>query len=301
MLCTVGIGLAPRYSGTVQRPTVTVIVPTKDRGPLLSRCLESLRTQTYPSELVQLLVVDNGSETDLTEWVGPRVELAREPRPGSYAARNHGIRQATGEVLAFTDSDCVPHRNWIERGVQALWKADAVAGDVRFAFTQPHCPSAFEVYDSLTAITQQYFVEQEGFGATANFFVWRRVVNQLGPFEEDTFSGGDLEWGQRLQRHGLTLRFAPDVVVQHPARSRFGELVQRTRRTFAGRFHLRKMGVQHKTSLSRTRLVGLGIVEWARRGHWWLAFQVFALAGALRIADAWESIRQRRGLPAERD
>src|SRR5690606_32801495 len=107
----------------------------------LRRCLAALEDQDYPGDLVEVLVVDNASDEDVSAAVpsDPRFQLLQEPRRGSYAARNTGVRAATGEVLAFTDSDCVPRRDWLRRGVETLRsdpRADAIGGAIELFF--PH-------------------------------------------------------------------------------------------------------------------------------------------------------------------
>ena len=92
---------AKRTSGT----TVTVVIPTRDRAQLVARAIESVLAQTRGAE--EVIVVDDGS-TDATEEVvrgfsGVRYE--RTPPRGVSAARNHGIRLASGDWLAFLDSD----------------------------------------------------------------------------------------------------------------------------------------------------------------------------------------------------
>src|ERR1044072_31217 len=113
------------------RPTfVSVIVPVWNDAARLDACLRALDMQTYPCELYEIVVVDNDSD----EAVGPVVEshgrarLVHEARPGSYAARNTGLAHARGEILAFTDADCLPVEDWIERGVERLKQSGGGAG-----------------------------------------------------------------------------------------------------------------------------------------------------------------------------
>ncbi|MBI3547906.1 MAG: glycosyltransferase family 2 protein [Elusimicrobia bacterium] len=88
-------------------PLVSVIVPTRDRAPVLKRTIDSVLAQTYPR--LELLVVDDGSKDD-TERVAaaagdPRVRYLRNPGAhGASAARNVGIAQARGELIAFNDA-----------------------------------------------------------------------------------------------------------------------------------------------------------------------------------------------------
>ena len=90
-------------------PTVSVVVPFLTHGERLELCLRALEAQTYPRERYNVLVVDNGGilpRDFAARW--PSVSVLREDKPGSYAARNRGIGVSRGEIVCFTDADCVP-------------------------------------------------------------------------------------------------------------------------------------------------------------------------------------------------
>jgi cellulose synthase/poly-beta-1,6-N-acetylglucosamine synthase-like glycosyltransferase len=105
-----------------QLPVVTVIVPVLDGLDLLVRCVRALLDQDYPAELLEIVVADNGSAVDPAPHLprDPRLTVVHEPTPGSYAARNAALLVAKGEVLAFTDADCLPDRSWVREAVAAL-------------------------------------------------------------------------------------------------------------------------------------------------------------------------------------
>lgn len=221
-------------------PTVSVIVPVYNDVPALRRCLTALAEQDYPAEVVEVIVVDNASTDDVSAAVppDPRFQLLHEARRGSYAARNTGVQQATGEVLAFTDSDCVPRPDWVARGVDALRTApqpDAIGGAIELFFphgSQPRTgPEHFEVHHEFQ---QRKYIEEWSFAATANVFVTREVFDRVGLFNPELQSGGDTDWGNRLVGGGGRLVFAPDVVVGHPARSSWRELGRKTIRVAGG-------------------------------------------------------------------
>lgn len=87
-------------------PSVSVIIPTRNRSALLRRALESVGAQTHPPQ--EIIVVDDGSTDDTAQWIGvdfPQVHYLLQPHRGVAAARNTGIGAATGEWIAFLDSD----------------------------------------------------------------------------------------------------------------------------------------------------------------------------------------------------
>ena len=219
-------------------PLVSVIIPVYNDAERLRLCLERLKEQTYSP--FEVIVVDNGSVDDASERVCEAfdfVDFAREAKPGSYAARNHGLKLARGEVLAFTDSDTLPRPDWLERGVKHLAEIDndgLVAGRLEVFPARPDKPTATELYEMMFAFPQQRYVEQSGYGVTGNMFTSRRVFDTVGPFNEQLLSGGDGEFGARVRSAGFKAVYAEDACVKHPARRDFAEVRRKLRRTMAG-------------------------------------------------------------------
>src|ERR1041385_8126335 len=118
---TLGIGLAAL--STSNAPLfVSVIIPVWNDPERLTKCLDALRKQTYPAHSYEIIVVDNGSAVPVDRVVASygHARVVHEQRVGSYAARNSGLKVARGQVIAFTDADCLPAPDWIEKGVAHL-------------------------------------------------------------------------------------------------------------------------------------------------------------------------------------
>ncbi len=113
------------------RPQASVIVPTRNRAPLLRRCLQSLVAQTLPAEAFEVIVVDNGSSDD-TAAVARSFEttlnlrLLHEAEPGLHVGRHAGWRAAASDVLMFADDDIEALPGWVE-AVVACFDGDAAA------------------------------------------------------------------------------------------------------------------------------------------------------------------------------
>ena len=122
-ICNDGYNVPPVAESQAKlRSLVSVIIPVYNDAERLKLCLDALARQTYPGDRYEVIVVDNGSQQD-PELVTSRYEqvtLAHEACRGSYAARNTGLALARGDVLAFTNSDCIPAADWIEHGVARL-------------------------------------------------------------------------------------------------------------------------------------------------------------------------------------
>lgn len=228
-------------------PFVSVIIPVFNDARRLKLCLEALDNQTYPKSLYEVIVVDNGSDpSEAIEEVVAQFERAiasYESTPGSYGARNKGISLAKGEVIAFTDSDCIPAWDWVEKGVKNLLQVPncgLVAGKIEIFFKNPNKLTTVELYESIMALPQKEFLEKNQYGATANVFTFRSVIERVGNFDASLKSGGDVEWGQRVATFGYQQVYAEDACVAHPARYSFQQLYKKTLRYAGGHYDLQR-------------------------------------------------------------
>jgi glycosyltransferase involved in cell wall biosynthesis len=232
--------------GTVaDSPSVSVVVPVRNGQRSLPALLDALAVQRgIASDDVEVIVVDNGS-IDATVSAATRHALrptvVRERRLGSYAARNAGLAVATAPVVAFTDADCVPDPAWLSSGLAAIEAgADLVGGCI--VTTASPSPSIWERYDRAIYLDQEAHVGSERFAATANLLVRRAVFEDVGAFDADLRSGGDVEFGQRSTAAGYRLVYAPDAVVVHQPRTTLRETWLLHRRLGAGWSALARRG-----------------------------------------------------------
>jgi hypothetical protein len=155
------------------------------------------------------------------------------------------VANARGEIIAFTDSDCVPAPDWIEKGVDHLAALEGdcavVAGRIEIFPCLPAQPNAVEQYETLVALAQEKFVKKYNFGATANLFTFREVFAQVGTFLAEVKSGGDLEWGRRVTSRGYRLEYSENACVFHPARASFTQLYSKIVRVTGGLHDLKRL------------------------------------------------------------
>jgi glycosyltransferase involved in cell wall biosynthesis len=226
-----------------RRPFVSVIVPVRD-DPRLADCLAAVRLQDYGNDRFEVVVADNGSTGDVAGVVARAFDgsdiksrVVSEPDGGSYSARNAAVAVAAGEVLAFTDADCIPSRSWIRAGVQELTSgADVIAGRVHVFARDSRRPHPVEAYEIVHAFPQSTYVARGGGCITANLMTTREVFDANGPFWSALKSGADIEWGQRAAGKGFAVTYSADAVVSHPARRSFGDLHRKLVRVLSGRF-----------------------------------------------------------------
>ncbi len=224
---------------TVGSPKVSVIIPVFNDTVRLEQCLEALEKQTYPKDCYEVIVIDNASTADIKTPVSKYAQASYqyEKKPGSYAARNKGLSVATGEMIGFTDSDCLPDSNWIEQGVKALLDnpdCGLVGGAITLFYKDPERLTGIEIYESLIGFPQKKYIEEGHFGATANVFTFRKVIDAVGLFNAELKSGGDSEWGKRVAEAGYPLCYVENVQVAHPARSTYSEYYKKTVRVLSG-------------------------------------------------------------------
>lgn len=213
---------------------LSVIIPTYRDWPRLRLCLDALAAQTLPREDYEILVIDNDADTHQPPELPAGACLLHAPEGFSYAARNVGAAAAQGEVLAFTDADCIPEPDWLGAGLRALdahpdWQL--AAGDIAVFSDTPNSVYRYEV---LFEFQQATWVRDLHFGATANLFVRRTAFDAVQGFDASMKSGGDADFCHRCHAAGLTLGFAGEAVIRHPSRHRLVEVLQKNRRIAAG-------------------------------------------------------------------
>ncbi|WP_366657475.1 glycosyltransferase [Fodinicurvata sp. EGI_FJ10296] len=221
-------------------PSVDVIIPTFNDTKRLMVCLDALLHQTYNRDLIKIIVVNN-NEKDSFISNGNDFVVIKENKPGSYAARNKGISYTCGEIVAFTDSDCIPDNKWLEKGIAELIRTDKdrIAGRI-VLFPKYETPNWIECYEKAFGFNQARSVSRGG-GVTANLFVRRSVFGKVGVFDDSYFSGGDSEWNKRATAAGYSIGYAADAVVMHPCRRSVHELNKKTRRVAGAKLSRRQV------------------------------------------------------------
>jgi GT2 family glycosyltransferase len=209
------------------RPLISVIIPHLNQHNRLRNCLESLSAQTLACDNFEVIVADNGSyEFPGVNFETLSVRVVQELEPGPGAARNRGVAEAKGDLLAFIDADCVAHRDSLKNALQAMEAApenSVLGGDVRIWRDDPTAFSALEAYESVFAYRFQMYIEEQGFCGTGNLFVKRNDFLRVGKFKGIDFAE-DMDWGRRATAAGMTIRYVPEMIVYHPARKTLKEL-----------------------------------------------------------------------------
>jgi GT2 family glycosyltransferase len=213
------------------KPVVSIIVPHYNDLQNLRECLKYLAAQTIAPCQYEIVVADNNSACGLLAVRDACEGIARvvpAPKQGAGEARNAGAAVALGELLAFTDSDCRPERDWLKRGVEALRNADVVGGRMVLGVEDRSRLTPAEAYELVFAFNNKRYMETQGYSVTANMFTRRDVFGKVGPFRVGVSE--DRDWGRRATALGFRTKYAADAVVTHPARRQWPDLIRKWRR-----------------------------------------------------------------------
>ena len=220
--------------------SISVIIPVWNDAKRLIHCLVSLRRQNFPQHQTEVIVVDNGS-TDGSQEVAlsvPGVILLNEPKCGSYAARNRGLEQATGEYVAFIDSDCEAAASWLESAIEMAQQNPGfgiIAGRIDLRIEHTRTDSAPVLYERLFAFNQKANATY-GLCVTANWFSPKEVLTRFGGFDERLRSGADTKLAAQIAAAGYRIIYGDSAVVYHPPRKSVAALCSKRRRLIGGRW-----------------------------------------------------------------
>jgi glycosyltransferase involved in cell wall biosynthesis len=272
----------PAYDGPW--PLVTVVVCTRNRTADLSLCLDSLNKLDYPE--LEILVVDNAANTDDTKHLVrksyPRFRYVCEPRPGLDWARNRGIIEACGEIIAFTDDDVVVDVDWLRALVSTFTdnpEVMAVTGLVVPYKLETEAQVLFELFGGFGRGFERRWIRTDRqdkwrwsyfgtgqFGTGANMAYRHKLFNEIGLFDPAldvgtvTNGGGDLEMFFRVLNAGHILAYEPCAIVRHHHRRKY----------FMLRAQLKNNGIGLVSYIMRSiRAYPRQRIALMRLGLWW--------------------------------
>ena len=202
-------------------PFVSVIVPVRDGESTIADCLDSILATDYPADRREIVVVDNGSSDGTTALIQARpVRYLREGKRGVSNARNRGIAESGGEILAFVDADCLVEPHWLTELVRPFEDPEvgSVAGDLQHA---PPTTAAERQAARMLGNWQRFaFTSNPAYPITANAAYRREVLDRIGGFDPNMTRAQDVELGLRFQeRSGRRLAYAERATARHRNRS----------------------------------------------------------------------------------
>lgn len=209
---------------------ISVIIPARNAAATIADCLSALEEQSLPRDSYEVIVVDDGSRDDTSALAreGPE-RVLEQPPLGPASARNHGAKEAAGELLAFTDADCAPSRDFLERlcapfsdpevvGTKGVYRTRQRGWVPRFVQAEYE-----HKYDRTARRETIDFIDTYAAAYRRETFLTNRGFDTRFP----TASVEDQEFSFRLASQGCKLKFAPDAIVYHNHDAHVGEYVRR--------------------------------------------------------------------------
>ena len=231
----------------VETPKISIIVPTKDEEVVIGRCLNSLLELDYPSEKMEVIVVDGNSSDNTfeissefsTKFPGGFKVIKEQAAKGKPAALNLALPYLTGEIVAVFDADSVPEKD-------ALKKAASCFADKNISAVQGRTTSLNEKKNVLTRVasmeerawfqalisgreTLKLFVPLNG---TCQF-IRRNVLEELGGWDENSLTE-DVELALRLVEKHQQIKYAEDVCCGQETPNGFRDLIKQRVRWYRG-------------------------------------------------------------------
>jgi len=204
---------------------ISVIVCTHNRSKKLLDTLNAIENQTLSKEKYELIVVNDGSTDDTAEILENfekntklNMKIIQQGDSGLAVSRNAGLKYAKGDLIAFTDDDCIPDKDWLSNALKYF-------EDKQIVGVQGKIYSASQKISFFDGAPITLGGEKYIGGRTANMFYRREIVQKVGGFDERFImpfgpkkgfrEDTDLAW--RVKEKGKII-FAPNVSVYHPPR-----------------------------------------------------------------------------------
>jgi glycosyltransferase involved in cell wall biosynthesis len=224
--------------------SISIIIPTYNRASILRRVLEGYSAQSGDHQMIELLVVDDGS-TDETPAVVEEcgssstvpVRYLRQKNAGVTVARNYAIREARSDLILLGDDDIIPSRRMVAEHVAYHKKhPEPEVGVLGFVDWDPQVnPTPFMIWSGLHGPQFEFGCmkpgQEVGFGHTyfCNTSVKARYLVENGQFDEsfNQYGWEDVELGYRLRKKGFRMLYSPEAVGYHFKRETFSDALRR--------------------------------------------------------------------------
>lgn len=192
-------------------PKVSIIIPARNEEKYIAATLEAVTRLSYPH--FKIIVVDNNS-TDRTSEIArtfPNVIVLREERKGTQFARECGRKQATGEIIANIDADCLPETDWLIKGVRFFESANtvAVSGPYDYFDGSPFFRSTTLLFQKILYVTGNSICRIFRLGGIViggNCLFRASALEKMGGYNTAiTFYGDDTDSAKRISRFGKVI------------------------------------------------------------------------------------------------
>ncbi|MCD4767947.1 MAG: glycosyltransferase [Methanosarcinales archaeon] len=205
---------------------VSIIIPTFNRQKSLIRTLDSLFTQTFPQENFEIIIVNDGSTDDTEKIVldfkknHQNISYIKQSNKGIASARNQGIINSKGDIVGFTDDDCIVDSFWIQHAVESLKNTGK---NITYCGVQGKTLPESIIEQKKLLFHYVHAVENTGKEKyrsyqTCNIFYWKKYLIEISCFDEQLKYGSDDDIAFRLIKKGYKIHFDENILVYHEVR-----------------------------------------------------------------------------------
>jgi glycosyltransferase involved in cell wall biosynthesis len=229
---------------------VSIVIPTKNSGAILEKCLASIESQDYPKDGYEVIIVDGHSTDNTVEIAGRYGCTAVYEEIGTIGgARNVGVAYSKGDYIIFTDADCVAARDWLSNLIKEF-NDETIAsvggpnitpeGDTNFARGVGIALAFLSSPGPRYGVNSRH-VREIYHNPTCNSAYNRRMFEAVGGFNSRLITCDDEELDYRIRERGYTILYTPDARVFHYRRPTWKSFMEMAYRYGIGRMQAIKL------------------------------------------------------------
>lgn len=198
----------------MKNPGISILVPAWNEAGSIGRVIESFLSLKHPG--VELIVAAGGEDDTYglaKKYEGDRVKVLHQERKGKNRALNTALSKARGRIIVLTDADCVMSDEWLSQLLLGIKGDKAVSGTNMPLPEQLSNPFVLYQYSFTLACPKPPGRGQQPYLDGKNTAIRRKVLEDLGGFDEEALTGTDFSLKFRLLEKGIRARFIPDSVI----------------------------------------------------------------------------------------
>ncbi len=208
---------------------VSIIIPAYNCEKEIGRVLQAALTAAaafrnapslrVPERYAEIIVVDDGSTDKTKEEVllFPTVKYHFQKNAGPASARNAGAREARGDILFFTDADCLPHSDWLEIMVPHFYNPDVAVVCGSYGMANPQSRLSRGIHSEILFRHRVLMPDYPSYFGSFNFAIQKSIFDKVGGFNTNyrDASGEDNDLSYKISSAGYGIYFAKDALVDH--------------------------------------------------------------------------------------
>jgi len=219
-------------------PSVSVVIPMRNEAKILKRCLRAMERLDYPEDLLEIVIVNDGSTDNTRELIlgtnwSFNYKYIETEGVGVSKARDIGVKRASGDFIAFTDADCIAGPDWIKSLIEPFDDNVAAVGgpNVTPEDDKPFAKCVGLALSFLSKPGARYAYEGDSIheihhNPTCNVMYRKSVLEEVGGFNHDLVTTDDEELDYRIRKRGYKIIYTPFARVRHYRRPNWRKYVR---------------------------------------------------------------------------